>query len=87
VGLELNSTHLLLVYVDEEDLLDRNTATIETSTKTLTAASTEVNTEKTKYILLSCHQNVEKYDDIKTANRSFEILTQFKYLAMTVTNQ
>jgi hypothetical protein len=32
----------------------------------------EVNTEKTKYMFLFCHQNARKNRDIETANRSFE---------------
>jgi hypothetical protein len=47
----------------------------------------EVNTEKTKYILLSRHQNGGQNYDIKIANRSFENATQFKYLGTTVTYQ
>jgi hypothetical protein len=33
------------------------------------------------------HQNAGQDHDIKTANRSFENVLQFKYLGMTVTNQ
>jgi hypothetical protein len=47
----------------------------------------EINVEKTKYMLLSHHQNVRKNRNIKIANRSFENVSQFKYLGMTVTNQ
>jgi hypothetical protein len=36
---------------------------------------------------LSHHQNVGQNRDIKIANRSFENVSQFKYLEMTVTNQ
>jgi hypothetical protein len=42
--------------------------------------------EKTKYMLLSHHQNVGQNRDIKIANRSFENVSQFKYLGTTVTN-
>jgi hypothetical protein len=38
-------------------------------------------------MLLFCHQNVGQNHDIKIANRSFENVSQFKYLEMTVTNQ
>jgi hypothetical protein len=47
----------------------------------------EVNVEKTKYMLLSCQQNVDQNRDIKIANRSIEDVSQFKYLWATVTNQ
>jgi hypothetical protein len=47
----------------------------------------EVNTEKTKYMLLSHHQNAGQNHNIKMANRSFENVTQLKHFGMTVTNQ
>jgi hypothetical protein len=47
----------------------------------------EINIEKTKYMLLSHRQNVGQNRDIKIANRSFENVSQFKYLGTTVTNQ
>jgi hypothetical protein len=72
------------------NLLGDNTDTIKKHTETLTDASKEIgveaNMEKTKYMLLSCHQNVGQNHDIKTANRCFENVAQFRYLRMTVTN-
>jgi hypothetical protein len=47
----------------------------------------EVNTEKTKYILLSRHQNEGQKHDIQIANRSIENMAEIKYLGMAVTNQ
>jgi hypothetical protein len=47
----------------------------------------EINAEKTKYMLLSRHQNVGQNRDIKTANRSFENVSQFKYLGTAVKNK
>jgi hypothetical protein len=38
-------------------------------------------------MLLSRHQNVGQNRDIKTANRSFENVSQFKYLGTTASNQ
>jgi hypothetical protein len=38
-------------------------------------------------MLLSRHQNVGQNRDIKIANRSFENVSQFRYLGTTVTNQ
>jgi hypothetical protein len=50
--------------------------TVKKNTETLIDAGKEVglevNAQKTKYMLLSRHQNVGKNCDIKTANRSFE---------------
>jgi hypothetical protein len=47
----------------------------------------EVNTEKTKYMLLSRHQNAGQNHDMKIANRCFENVAQFSYLGTTVRNQ
>jgi hypothetical protein len=38
-------------------------------------------------MLLSRHQNAGQNHDIKTGNRCFENVTQFKYLGTTVTNK
>jgi hypothetical protein len=91
VGLKLNRTHQLLAYTDDVNLLGNNIDTIKKNTETLIDASKEVgleiNVEKTKYMLLSRQQNVGQNRDIKIANRSFENVSQFKYLGTTVTNQ
>jgi hypothetical protein len=44
----------------------------------------EVNTQKTKYMLLSCHQNAGQNHDMKIANRCFENVAQFRYLETTI---
>jgi hypothetical protein len=65
--------------------------TINKNTKTLIDASKEVglvvNVEKTKYMLVSRDQNGGQNWEIKIGNRSFENVSQFKYLGTTVTNQ
>jgi hypothetical protein len=38
-------------------------------------------------MLLSGHQNAGENHDIKTANRYFENVAQFRYLGMTVINE
>jgi hypothetical protein len=91
VGLKLNGTHQLLAYADDVNLLGDNIDTIKKNMETLMDASKEVGleikAEKTKYMLLSRYQNVGQNRDIKMANRSFESVSQFKYLRTTVTNQ
>jgi hypothetical protein len=47
----------------------------------------EVTTEKTKYMLLSHHQNAGHNYSIKIANRDFENVAQLRYLRTSVTNQ
>jgi hypothetical protein len=59
---KLNGTHQILAYGDYVNLLGDNIDTIKKNTVTLIDASKEIgleiNVDKTKYILLSCHQNV-----------------------------
>jgi hypothetical protein len=76
VWLELSGTHQLLVYADDVNLLGDNIDTIKRNTETFTDSSKEdgleVNSEKTKYMLLPRHQNTGQYHDIKIGNRCFE---------------
>jgi hypothetical protein len=71
VGLKLNGTHQLLVSADGVTLLGGNIDTIKKNTETLIHASKDVgpviNTEKTKNMLLSCHQNAGKSHNLKIA--------------------
>jgi hypothetical protein len=46
----------------------------------------EADAEKSKYKLLSRHQNAGQNNNIKIANRSFVKVAQFNYLETTVTN-
>jgi hypothetical protein len=91
MGLKLNGTHQLLAYADDANLLGDNIDTIKKNTEILIDFSKEVgleiNVHKTKYMLLSRHQNIGQNREIKMANRSFENVSQFKYLGTTVTNQ
>jgi hypothetical protein len=65
--------------------------TIKKKTDTLIGASKEVGLEinvgNTKHMFISHHQNVGQNWDIKIANRSFENVSEFKYLGTTATNQ
>jgi hypothetical protein len=82
--LKLNGTHQLLAYTVGVNLLGDNIYTIKKNTEILIDASKEVgleiNIEKTKYMLLSHHQNIGQNRDIKISNRSFENVSQFNYL-------
>jgi hypothetical protein len=68
--LKLNGTHQLLFYADDVNLLGDNIDTIKKidSGKEI---GLKVNTEKTKYTLLSRHQNAGQNHDIKICNRWF----------------
>jgi hypothetical protein len=69
VGLKLNGTYELLAYADDLNLLGDNIDTIKKNVETLIDASNnvglEINIEKTKYMLLSRHQNAGQNEDIK----------------------
>jgi hypothetical protein len=69
---------------DDMDSIKKNTEIIIDASKEV---GLEVNTQNTKYVLLSRHQNAGQDYDVKIANRSFENVAQFKYLGMTVTDQ
>jgi hypothetical protein len=91
VGLKLNGTHQLLAYADDVNLLGDNIDTINKNIETLIDASKEVglevNVEKTKYMLMSRDQNAGQNWEIKVGNKSFQNVSQIKYLGMTVTNE
>jgi hypothetical protein len=69
---------------DNIDIINKNTETLIDASKEV---GLEVNVEKTKYMFVSRDQNAGQNREIKIGNRSFENVSQFKYLGMTVTNQ
>jgi hypothetical protein len=93
VGLKLNGTHQLLANADDVNLLADNIDTTKKNKETLIDANNEagleVRVKKTKYMLLSHHQNVGQNRAIKirVANISYENMSQFRYLGTIVTNQ
>jgi hypothetical protein len=82
VGLKLNGGHQFLTFADDVNLLGDNIDTTKKDTGTLTDASKEVGVEiiveKTKYVLLSHHQNAGQNQHMKIASRLFENVSQFK---------
>jgi hypothetical protein len=89
VRLKLNGTHQLLTYGDDVNLGD-NLGTIKKNTETLIDASketgTEINADKTKYMLLPLHQNTGQNHDMKIAKTSSENEPHFRCLGPTVRN-
>jgi hypothetical protein len=64
VGFKMNGTHLLLIYADDINLMGDRINTIKENTQTLLGASRviclKINAEKTKYMIMSHHQNSEQ---------------------------
>jgi hypothetical protein len=91
MGSKLNGTHQLLAHADDVNLLGDNINTINKNTKTLIDArkkvGLEVNIEKTKYMSVSRDQNADQNRGYKIRKKSFEKVSQFRYLGTTVTNQ
>ena len=90
-GLKLNGTHQLLVYADDVNRLGGSMHTIKKNTEALIVASKEtgleVNADKTNYKGMSQDQNARRCHKMKTDNRAFEMVKEFKYLGTTLTNQ
>ena len=90
IGLELNGKHQLLIYADDVNMLGENLQTVWENTEIIIKASKDidldVNSEKTKYMITSRHQNVIQNQNIEIVNLSFENVEKFRYLGVTVTN-
>ena len=90
-GLKLNGAHQLLVLAGDVNILGGTVQTIkenaEASVLAIKEIGLEVNTDKTKYMVMSRDQNTGQSHSIKTDNSSFERVEEFKYFGTNLTNQ
>jgi hypothetical protein len=80
------------VYADDVDILRGSVHTIKGNAEALVVASKEigleeVNADKAKHMVMSRDQHAGTSDSMKTGNRSFRRVEEFKYLRTNLTNQ
>jgi hypothetical protein len=81
--LKLNGKHQLLFCADDVNILGGSVHTVKKNTEALVVGSKEirpeVNSDKTKYMVISRDHKVGKSHNIKTDNISFEMVGEFWY--------
>jgi hypothetical protein len=82
--LKSNGTNQLLVYADDVNIVGENTDSLFDASKEV---GTEMNQEKTNYMLISRSQKIGQKHSINIANRSYEDMAKFRYLGTTLMDQ
>jgi hypothetical protein len=79
--MEMNGTHQLLVYANDVNMLRGNINTVKTNTEALVNASNEVdlevNTEKTKHMVVYRRRNARQNHSLLITNKSFENVANY----------
>jgi hypothetical protein len=90
-GLKLNGTHQIPAYADDVNILGGSVHTVRENAEALEVATKEiglkVNTDKTKYMVMSRDRNEGRGHGVKIYNRSIERVEELKYLGATITDQ
>jgi len=90
-GFKLNSTHQLLVYADDVNILGESIRIIKENAEALEVASKEtgleVNSDKTTYMIMSGDLNAGRIHSISIDNNSFEGVEEFEYLGIALRSQ
>ena len=87
----MNSTHQVLAYADDVNLIGDDIRTTERNADTLLNACKKiglsVNTGKTKYMEIGNNRGMIANVDIKISSNSYEKVKTFKYLGSLLTHQ
>jgi len=90
-GLKLNSTHQLLAYADDVNILEGSIHALKENAEALVAATMEIGLEvsadKTKYMVTSRVQNAGRIHNVEIDNSIFERVEEFKYFGTTLTKR
>jgi len=90
-GLQLNGTHQILAYADDDNILGGSIHTLKENAEASVVATREigleVSAEKTKYMVMSRDQNAGRIHGVRMDNITFERVEDFKHLGTTSKNQ